>query len=382
MIRRHKIRLYPNDAQATYFSKACGVARFAYNWALSEWKRKYDAGETVKEPDLRKALNAIKREQFPWMRDVARCVPQLAIKKDLNNALRDFKKKGTEPPQYRRKGAHDSFMLANDHFAISGRKVWIQKLGWVKIAEEFRFDGKITDAIISRRADKWHITVQTEMAEMAEMPEMPDAGFGHVYRDNALGISFGDGSSIVLSDGTASGKTESGGQFERKIRRLHQGLSRRQGARKGESQSANYKSTKGEISRLYAKIDDIQADETHKLTTRLTRQYGLIGIEDPGAKGFAHSQNPTRGAADKCLSVFRRQLEYKAAATGTRIIAAESRFPARTLCSICGHTNEGLAPNDREWTCAACGVRHDSDLNAAINLRNYAIKADRELKTP
>jgi putative transposase len=52
--------MYPNNAQATYFAKACGVARFAYNWALAEWKRMYEAGETVTEAILRKRLNAIK----------------------------------------------------------------------------------------------------------------------------------------------------------------------------------------------------------------------------------------------------------------------------------------------------------------------------------
>lgn len=47
MILAHKIRLDPNDVQATYFAKACGVARFAYNWALAEWKRLYEVGAVV-----------------------------------------------------------------------------------------------------------------------------------------------------------------------------------------------------------------------------------------------------------------------------------------------------------------------------------------------
>jgi len=63
MLRAHKIRLYPNNKQATYFSKACGVARFAHNWAhncaLAEWKRLYEAGERVTESILRKCLNEI-----------------------------------------------------------------------------------------------------------------------------------------------------------------------------------------------------------------------------------------------------------------------------------------------------------------------------------
>ncbi|OBX78287.1 hypothetical protein A9308_06770 [Moraxella atlantae] len=54
VIRGHIIRLDPTDKQATYFAKACGVARLAYNWA--EFKRQliYKAnqwGKVVKEVD-------------------------------------------------------------------------------------------------------------------------------------------------------------------------------------------------------------------------------------------------------------------------------------------------------------------------------------------
>ena len=36
MLRSHKIALQLNNQQATYFAKACGVARFAFNWGLAE----------------------------------------------------------------------------------------------------------------------------------------------------------------------------------------------------------------------------------------------------------------------------------------------------------------------------------------------------------
>jgi len=43
MILAHKIALDPNDGKETYVRKAAGTARFADNWALSEWQRQYDA---------------------------------------------------------------------------------------------------------------------------------------------------------------------------------------------------------------------------------------------------------------------------------------------------------------------------------------------------
>jgi putative transposase len=45
MILAHKIRLDPNNKQKTYFAKAAGTARFAYNWALNEWKKQYEEGK-------------------------------------------------------------------------------------------------------------------------------------------------------------------------------------------------------------------------------------------------------------------------------------------------------------------------------------------------
>ena len=82
--------MYPNNVQATYLAKACGVSRFAYNWGLAEWQRMYEAGEKVSEGMLRRKLNAIKKEQFPWMLEVTKCAVQSAIRNDLNSAFQNF----------------------------------------------------------------------------------------------------------------------------------------------------------------------------------------------------------------------------------------------------------------------------------------------------
>ncbi len=89
MILAHRIALDPNDVQRTYFAKACGTARFAYNWALAEWNRQYAAGEKTSQLALRRMLNAIKREQFPWMLEVTKNAPQMAIIQ-LGKAFKNF----------------------------------------------------------------------------------------------------------------------------------------------------------------------------------------------------------------------------------------------------------------------------------------------------
>ena len=136
MIRGHVIELNPNNKQATYFAKACGIARLAYNWALAEWQRQYaqdkayrdacliigidvDESKLLKptQGKLRKQLNAIKRDKYPFMLEVTKCAPQLAIMQ-LGDAYKRFFKGESKYPQFRKKGVNDRFSLSNDQFTV------------------------------------------------------------------------------------------------------------------------------------------------------------------------------------------------------------------------------------------------------------------------
>ena len=95
MITAHKIALDPNKVQATHLPRAAGTAPFAYKWALAEWGRQYEAHRAdptqprPSEGALRRKLNAIKREQFPWMTEVTKNAPQMAIMQ-LGFAFKNF----------------------------------------------------------------------------------------------------------------------------------------------------------------------------------------------------------------------------------------------------------------------------------------------------
>ncbi|HVE45059.1 MAG TPA: transposase, partial [Gammaproteobacteria bacterium] len=114
-IRAHKIELQCNNKQATYFAKACGVARKAYNWGLDEWQKEYQAGGKPTEAALRRKLNSIKREQFPWMLAVTKNAPQMAIIQ-LGQAFKNFFKKKASYPRFKKKWVNDSFTITNDQF--------------------------------------------------------------------------------------------------------------------------------------------------------------------------------------------------------------------------------------------------------------------------
>ena len=115
----HKIALDLNNHQRTYMLRATGVARFAYNWALEQWGIQYRAwreDDTLPKPSqfsLRKQLNEIKKESFPWMLEVTKCAPQLAIIQ-LGEAFKNFFVHRVAYPKFRKKGVHDRFSISND----------------------------------------------------------------------------------------------------------------------------------------------------------------------------------------------------------------------------------------------------------------------------
>jgi len=363
VILAHRIQLDPNNKQRTYFTKACGVARFSYNWALAQWKQRYEAGEKASEIELRRGLNAIKRESYPWMLEVTKCAPQLAIM-DLGKAFKNFFAKRAGFPKFKKKGRSDSFSLSNDQFVIEGKTIRIPNLGYVRMTEGLRFTGKIIGATVSRKADRWYVSIQVEI---------PNPDPIHDSESQAVGIDLGVMDLATLSDGTKHTGEKPHKALLSRLRRSNKSLSRKQGAKKGEKKSKNFNKAQKQLSRLHARIANIRNDDTHKLTTILTQSYGTIGIEDLNVSGMVKNHKLSRAILDMSFFEFRRQLEYKSKMTGSKVVVADRFFPSSKLCSNCGEKIESLELSIREWTCPVCNCHHDRDINAAINLKNNAV---------
>ncbi len=366
MLIAHKIALDPNNVQATYLARAAGTARFAYNWALAEWKRQYEAWKsdnTLPKPSqaaLRRQLNAIKREQFPWMLEVTKNAPQMAIIQ-LGQAFKNFFAGRARYPKFRKKGLHDRFTLTNDQFDINGSCIRIPNLGWVRMRETLRLTGKIMSATVSRVADRWYVSIAVDTPDSSHLPKAENQG--------AVGVDLGVSALATLSTGEATPGPKPHKALLDRLRRLSRSLSRKQ---KG---SANRKKAQAKLARLHARIAAIRSDALHKLTTNLTRRFHTIGIEDLNVRGMVKNRRLARAIADMGFFEFRRQLEYKAAMRGGRIVVADRFYASSKMCSACGHKLDDLPLSVREWTCPACGVIHDRDVNAASNLKNMAVSS-------
>ena len=272
MIISHKIRLHPNNQQATYFAKAAGTARFAYNWALAEWQTQYAAWKddnTQPKPSqfsLRKQLNAVKREQFPWMLDVTKNAPQMAIIQ-LGAGFKNFFAGGAKYPQFKKKGkSRDSFTLTNDQFAIDACRIRITNLGLVRMRETLRFSGKILSATISRTADQWFASITVD-TNSNHLPPAENQG--------VVGVDLGVSALATLSTGEVVVGAKPHKALLSRLQRLSRSLSRKV---KGDTLSlskgsANRAKAKVKLAKLHARIANIRKDTLHQLTTDLTRRF-------------------------------------------------------------------------------------------------------------
>jgi putative transposase len=364
MLRSHQIRLQPNNKQATYLARAVGVARFAYNWGLVEWKKQYEAwkadNNSIKPSQhaLRRQLNAIKREQFPWMLEVTKNAPQMALIQ-LGEAYKNFFAGRARFPKFRKKGIKDRFALTNDQFNVEENRIHIPKLGWVRMREPLRFNGKIMSANVSRIADHWYVSISV------------DTSLSHRPAENQgiVGVDLGVSALATLSSGESVAGAKPHSLLLNRLRRLSRSLCRKQ---KG---SNNRNKVKKKLARLHARIKNIRTDALHKLTTHLVRTYRTICIEDLNVKGMVKNHCLARAVSDMGFGEFRRQLTYKTETYDGNLIVADRWFASSKLCSHCGHKKESLALSTRTWVCSSCNTKHDRDLNAAINLKLYAVSS-------
>jgi putative transposase len=361
MLRVHKIALNPNNRQAGLMAKSAGVARFAYNWALAEWKRQYEAGGKPSEVSLRKHFNALKKSDFPWCYEVTKNAPQQAIK-NVGKAFERFFKKQGKYPRFKKKGVHDSFRaddgtgkMKPQAVQIDGNRVKLPVIGWVRMREELRFSGQVRSAVVSKTAARWFVALSVETEDQPETCE----------NQGVVGVDLGIKTMAVCSNGM---KFEAPNALRKRLKKLAK--LQRIAARRKKGSKNRHKAV-AKVARLHAKIANIRSDALHKATTAICKSGSLIVLEDLNVKGMMKNGKLSRAISDVGLYEFRRQCEYKTELFGSEIMFAPRFEPSSKRCSCCGIVRKTLLLSEREWTCDNCGAHHDRDENAAQNLENY-----------
>jgi putative transposase len=363
MIKAHKIRLNPTSEQKAYFYRAAGVARFAWNWALEEYKRRKAAGQKIDWNEIKIEFRARIKTEFPFVREVTKCAAEVAIA-DLRQAINTYyKTKGSNPKSKarfpgRRKRIQKigGFGLNNDKFSVSGHIVYVPKLGDVNMAESLRFNGHIKNGRIKEQAGKWYLIIAVE--EERQNPESFAQPAASPLR--SVGIDFGLSTFATLSNGEKSETQAHYRQAEGKLKRLQRGLARKKNG------SNNRKKWKLKIALAHDRVSNLRNDFLHKFTSEVARRFSIICVEDLCLKGWV--QIAGKSTHDAGVGRAINQLEYKVEEVGGKLQKVGRFFASSKRCHECGYIKEDLELREREWKCPNCGAEHNRDENGAVNI--------------
>jgi IS605 OrfB family transposase len=215
---------------------------------------------------------------------------------------------------------------------------------------------RIVAATITRTADRWFVSFTVEVKRT--IPEYN----GH---DTVVGVDVGIRHLAVLSNEATVPNPHALECSLRKLRRLNRQLARRTPGSNGSIV------TRRRLSRIYARAANLRRDALHKLTTTLASEHGTVVIEDLNVTGLLCNRRVARVISDTGMAELRRQLAYKTAWYGSRLVA-DRFYPSSKTCWACGWVKAKLTLAERTFTCETCGLRLDRDLNAARNLAKLA----------
>ena len=412
-----RFELDPNDLTRSALSSHAGASRFAYNWGLRFVEGQLEAtraltvlairqGAGVEEAKawarevagpvpwslaaLRRVWNAAKHEVAPWWAENSKeayssGLDALARALDGFFKVRSGERAGTLGfPARKKKGHRRSCRFTTGAIGVvDDRHVKLPRLGHVRTKEPTTHlrrlldegSARILSATVSEEAGRWAVSFTCEVERQGLFASHPDA---------VVGVDLGVKHLAVVSADEVVENPKALGRYQRRMQRLQRELSRQ------EKDSKRRRRTKAKLARVHRKVANTRRDALHKLTSGLASTYGTVVVEDLNVTGMTAAPAPkpddagghgpngrrrkaglNRAVLDVAPGEFRRQLTYKLAWHGGRLIVADRFFPSSKTCSSCGAVKAKLRLDDRMYHCEHCGLVIDRDHNAALNLAAY-----------
>ncbi|MGT3256119.1 RNA-guided endonuclease InsQ/TnpB family protein [Yersinia enterocolitica] len=363
MLRATKVRIYPTTEQAEYLNAQFGAVRFAYNKALHIKKHAYQRHGVNLNPhkDLKPLLAVAKKSRrYGWLKEYDSIALQQAVI-NLDVAFSNFfnpKLKARFPAFKRKHGKQSSYHCVG--IKVLDNAIKIPKLAPIEARLHRELHGKLKSITITRSATgKYYASLLCD--DGMETPARPS------LISSVTGIDMGLSHFAIKSDGVKIDNPRHLINASRNLRRKQKALSRKQ---KG---SSNRKKARIRLAALHERVANARADFQHKLSCAIVDENQAIIVETLKTANMMKNHNLARAIGDVGWHSFITKLEYKAAEKGVHLVKLDPWFASSKTCHCCGYKMPEMPLHKRIWRCPECGIEHDRDINAALNIRQKGI---------
>ena len=318
-------------------------------------------GKSVSRFDLNKRIPDLKASN-EWLGEVNSQSLQGMTKQVESAFTRLFREKNGFPKFKSKKNPIQSFPVPQ-HYTVNfeNSTIKLPKIGEIKAVLHRVFEGELKTATVSKSC-KGHYYISILVEDGNEIPVKQD------FSDSTtVGIDVGIKDFAVLSTGE---KIENPRHLKNSLQRLKVLQKRVSKKQKG---SQNRTKAKQRLAALHDKIANQRNDFQNKLSFKLISENQAIALETLNLKGMIKNHTLAQSISDSAWSSFVAKLEYKAEWLGKTVLRIGQFEPSSKLCSVCGYHNKELQLQDREWKCPECTTIHDRDINAAINIKRFAL---------
>ena len=363
MLRATKVRVYPTPEQAEFLNAQFGAVRFAYNKALHIKKQAYQRHGMSLSPrkDLKPLLAVAKKSRkYAWLKEYDPIALQQAVI-NLDVAFSNFfnpKLKARFPTFKSKHGKQSSYHCVG--VRVLDGAIKIPKIPPIEARLHREITGTLKSITLSRSTTgKYYASLLCD--DGMEAPAKP------VLISGVTGLDMGLSHYVIKSNGEKTPNPRHIINASRNLRRKQKALSRK---KKG---SANRRKSRMQLAGVHERVANARADFQHKLSRAIVDENQAVIVETLKAANMMKNHSLARAIGDAGWTGFITKLEYKAAEKGVHLVKLDQWFASSKTCHCCGHKMPEMKLNKRIWQCPECGVEHDRDINAAINIERRGI---------
>ena len=357
---RYRYRIYPSQGQQHALARAFGCARVVYNDVLRLREDCANREETISDTEVQQRVTTLAKltPERAWFTEVA-AVALVQACNDARRAYRNWfdsvsgKRTGRKVghPRFRRKRGRQSIRLTRNGFGLHGPRLYVPKVGDIAVKWSRHLPSVPSSVTVIREPDGRFYASFVVERQATPLPAC----------DREVGIDLGLYSLAVTSYGEVIPNPRFLRVKERRLARAQRAMSRKQ---KG---CANREKARLRVAVLHRKIRGTRLDHAHKTALRLIRDNQAIYAEDLSVSGLARTRL-AKSVHDAGWAQLLRLVQEKAQRFGREFRRIGRFEPTSQVCSSCGMKDGPKPLQVRTWTCVACGVIHDRDLNAARNI--------------